>query len=34
MSFHVAHHLLPSRDSRDALPCVRPTKDDRFFHTD
>ena len=33
MSFHVTRHLLPSRNSRDALPCVR-AKEDRFIHTD
>lgn len=33
MPFDLTHHPLPSRDSRDALPCVR-TKEGRFIHTD
>lgn len=37
MSLHVIHNTLPSRESRDALPCVRGMRlalDGRFTTTD
>ena len=37
MSLHVTHNTLSSRESRDALPCVRgmrPATDGGFIHID